>query len=356
VSKQVFFASIQGLRGIAASSVLGMHLYLMAVNGDYLPQGFSGRVGTCLGTLGHGVDLFFVISGFLIPASLKRHGDLTKFFIDRCLRILPLFVIIHVVVFSIGPFIGYKFFQGIGAFEYAKLFVANLLFLAPLFDVPLAQQNAWTLTYEWGFYITLGIAYFFYAQHPNRIAIALVLFFGAANLYFFPVTCYFVIGIIFAKTGFRVPFGKVNGLLLGLSATAILYLGNQYISTFVGIIPAAVLFAIVLDEESYLARFLKTRELQFAGKISYSLYLVHPLALFPYQMLFRYLAASGWNKLLLFILFAIFGTITAFVLATVSYYLIEDRLRKLLQRSWARPVVVSTGLHVHERKDEQIIG
>lgn len=318
-----------------------MHFYLMALHGDFLPSELTGWVGVVLGTLGHGVDLFFVISGFLIPASLERHGDLGKFFLDRCLRILPLFVILHLIVFSIGPFIGYKFFQGIGAFEYIKLFVANLLFVAPLIDLPLAQQNAWTLTYEWGFYITLGTAYYFYRQAPNRLALALIVIFAAANLYFFPVTCYFVIGMIFAVTGFGKHFAKTPAFLIGLFSAAVLYLGNQYVSTFVGIIPAAILFAIILDKESYLARFLETTKLQFAGKISYSLYLIHPLALFPYQMLFRHMAASGWNKPTLFILFVIFGAITAFAASAVSYHLIEDRLRKFLHRSWVRPVDIA---------------
>ena len=52
---------------------------------------------------GHGVELFFMISGFLIPASLVRHASVGKFFYDRALRILPVFVVLHLVLFVAGP-------------------------------------------------------------------------------------------------------------------------------------------------------------------------------------------------------------------------------------------------------------
>ena len=111
--------SVQGLRGIAALSVLMDHFYDMPKGGMYdIPDpGFLPPLWLWLQSVinvgGHGVELFFMISGFLIPASLVRHGSLPQFFFDRVLRIMPVFVVLHLALFSIGPMVGYKFFRGI---------------------------------------------------------------------------------------------------------------------------------------------------------------------------------------------------------------------------------------------------
>src|SRR5258708_33978043 len=98
-----------------------------------------------------------MISGFLFPASLVRHGSISKFFFDRVLRIMPVFVVLHLALFTVGPIVGYKFFRGIDIGHYLEFFFANLFFLQHGLGLPIAQQNAWTLTYEWAFYIWVAL-------------------------------------------------------------------------------------------------------------------------------------------------------------------------------------------------------
>ena len=156
--KIIFYPSIQGLRGFAALSVFCLHLYLMALHGEFFPH-ILPAIEVAWSTLGHGVGLFFIISGFVIPASLVRHGNLHRFIADRLLRIMPLFVLLHLAVFIVGPFIGYKWMRNIGLPYYIELFLTNLTFTALPLGLPLAQQNSWTLSYEWCFYLLVGIAW-----------------------------------------------------------------------------------------------------------------------------------------------------------------------------------------------------
>jgi peptidoglycan/LPS O-acetylase OafA/YrhL len=153
-----FLPSIQGLRGVAALSVLIVHLYDMPLLAGFLPRVPGWFHGT-INMGGHGVELFFMISGFLIPASLVRHASVAKFFYDRALRILPVFVVLHFVLFTAGPIVGYKFFKDIDAASYLGIFLANLLFVPEVLGLPIGQQNAWTLTYEWAFYIWFAAAF-----------------------------------------------------------------------------------------------------------------------------------------------------------------------------------------------------
>jgi len=141
------------------------HFYDMPKGGVYdLPNpGFLPPLWPWLQSVinvgGHGVELFFMISGFLIPASLVRHGYLSKFFFDRVLRIMPVFLVLHFTLFIVGPIVSYKFFRGIDIGSYLQLFFANMFFLQDVLGLPIAQQNAWTLTYEWAFYIWFALAF-----------------------------------------------------------------------------------------------------------------------------------------------------------------------------------------------------
>src|SRR5579885_2972754 len=143
---------VHGLRGLAALLVFVFHIYGMATLAGFWPAAaveswgfmYFGR---------HAVELFFIISGYLIAGSVQRHGDARLFLIDRCIRIYPAFLAIHLIVFALGPPLHYKWMSGIAPAAWARAFVENALFLPGLFDLPLAQLNAWSLSYEAGFYL-----------------------------------------------------------------------------------------------------------------------------------------------------------------------------------------------------------
>lgn len=330
-----FVPSVQGLRGIAALSVLMDHFYDMPKGGVYdVPNpGFLPPLWPWLQSVlnvgGHGVELFFMISGFLIPASLARHGSLPKFFFDRVLRIMPVFVVLHLALFVVGPIAGYKFFRGIDLGTYLATFVANLFFLQDALGSPIAQQNAWTLTYEWAFYIWFALV-FLALQVGGRLLAAPLLLLGLTCVLHWPITAFFCIGMLFSTTGFCIDVPGRAGLAFGMICGAAVYASLSLFHPFVGLLPGFLLFGMVLAPGSGIGNVLSTPAMQYVGKISYSLYLVHPFVLFPLQVLGLKLVALGVNRWLLWAAFIVLGAIMALVASAISYELIEVRLRRLL--------------------------
>ncbi len=328
-----YYPAVQGLRGFAALSVLLLHLYEMADHGGFLPT-IPALLAEAWSTLGQGVPLFFIISGFVIPGSLLRHKDLGRFFVDRLLRIMPLFVVLHLLVFTIGPFVGYKWLRGIGLAKYLFLFITNLTFTAyPLHLVPLAQQNSWTLTFEWGFYLLIGAAWFAWNRTRTRaFTLPLLGLLALASCYVAPICLYFGLGMLFARYPQTIRLHPVLEVLLVPASLIAFYELAQIGYTVLAIVPAAVVYVAVLQDDSFTAKILKTRPLQYLGLISYSLYLVHPIALFPFQTLGHALVAHGVPAWKFFIPYLVAGTAVAFVASIAGYHLIEVRLRTYLAR------------------------
>lgn len=327
-----FLPSIQGLRGVAALSVLIVHLYDMPLLAGFLPRVPGWFHGT-INMGGHGVELFFMISGFLIPASLVRHASVAKFFYDRALRILPVFVVLHLILFVAGPIVGYKFFRDIDAGSYLGIFLANLLFVPEVLGLPIGQQNAWTLTYEWAFYIWFAAVFVAAAKQRSWLVLLLVVV-GVSGILFRPIAAFFAVGMLCSAVPIRLNLTGGVGLLAAAVCAAAMYVSIEYIHPFVGIVPGLLLFAMVLAPGSGVAAWLSTPLPQFLGKISYSLYLVHPFALFPLQMLGARLAARGIDPWLLWGAFVGLGFTVSMVAGMLSYEMIELRLRRLLDNAF----------------------
>ncbi len=331
-----FVPSVQGLRGVAALSVLMDHFYDMPKGGVYdLPNpGFLPPLWEWLQSVinvgGHGVELFFMISGFLIPASLVRHGSISKFFFDRVLRIMPVFVVLHLALFTVGPIVGYKFFRGIDIGHYLELFFANLFFLQDALGLPIAQQNAWTLTYEWAFYIWFALIFGAVARLRNWIVAAPLIALGLLCVLHWPITAFFGIGMLYSAVDFRIPIAGRAGLVAGLICTAAMYASLVLFHPFFGLIPGFLLFGMVLASGSGFSNALSTPALQYLGKISYSLYLVHPFVLFPLQVIGLKLVGRGVDRWLLWSAFVILGLVLSLVVSALSYELIEVRMRRFL--------------------------
>ncbi len=158
-NRKGFNPHIHGLRGLAALMVFIFHIYHMSEKEGFWPSSLDFMAPGFL-ALSSGVEIFFMISGFLIIASLIRHRSTGRFLLDRAIRIYPVFLFIHILIFSVGPFIGYKWMADISLFEWARHFISNVLFIPGVIkDLPLAQLNAWTLSYEAFFYVTAGSLY-----------------------------------------------------------------------------------------------------------------------------------------------------------------------------------------------------
>src|ERR1700733_14197399 len=183
---------VHGLRGFSTLAVFVYHVYGMGTLWNFWPAEFN-PVAPFFAAGKHGVEIFFIISGYLITGSLIRHPSAAKFLVDRAIRLYPVFMTIQLIVFGLGPLIHYKWLSGISPAGWAVAFVENGLFLPGIFDLPLAQLNAWSLSYEAAFYLLSALS-FVLARRLGRwpviaalvLLLAIVIPFYARAVFFLP--------------------------------------------------------------------------------------------------------------------------------------------------------------------------
>ena len=88
---------LDALRGLAALAVVFQH------SGPYLADGVFALTHRRLDPGIFGVFLFFLISGYIVPASLERRGDLRAFWVGRLFRIYPLYLVVFVLALVLLP-------------------------------------------------------------------------------------------------------------------------------------------------------------------------------------------------------------------------------------------------------------
>ncbi|HAZ4812431.1 TPA: acyltransferase [Enterobacter cloacae] len=156
--------SIHYLRGIAALMVAGFHFRAPLNALPYAPN-----LGNILfGSGAFGVDLFFIISGFIIAMSTERNSGILSFMSKRFFRIYPAFIF----VFLIGSLTVYSNNSLSSLARSALLIHKDYNQVSPSFGYNILGP-AWTLTYEIYFYSIFLIAMSF--SHKYRCVLASLL-------------------------------------------------------------------------------------------------------------------------------------------------------------------------------------
>lgn len=327
---------IQGLRGLAATLVLIYHLHNMSAKVGFVALSKSSWLGN-LGT--YAVLLFFCISGYLIVGTLAKHGDLKRFAVNRVLRIYPLFLILHLVMFSLGPWMNYEWMGSLrdSPAAYVGHFFSNLFFLPGLIDLPIAQKNAWSLSYEFAFYIIAAALAFAGRRWSWPAPVKIVgLFLVCAGAYLKDE--YFLFFMLGALVFWMDQKGRLPAITLPplgiISGMVGLYLfspGKSWVA-----LPVVFIFFIeVVRDQGWLAKLLNTNIFQWLGKISYSLYLVHPFLLDPLRRLLVKVSPT-WPEGIANLAFCTIGAFLAITGAAITYEIIEVRLTDFLKKSWKR--------------------
>jgi peptidoglycan/LPS O-acetylase OafA/YrhL len=297
---------IQALRGIAVAIVVIGHLWPGA-----LPGGFTG------------VDVFFVVSGFLITAHLVREIDrdgrvsLGAFWARRARRILPaaLFVLLFCALATIAFVPETRWPQFLSEIRASTLYVENWRLAADAVDYfasaegPSPVQHYWSLSAEEQFYLVWPVALTLLALvTPRRLRrrglAALMGTLALASLIYSitdtasdPAAAYFVtttrawefaaggLLALFADSGRRHRRLRSAVSWLGLAAigiAAVTYSPATAFPGFAAALPVAGALAVIWAAAP--ARALLFSPLLFLGDISYSVYLWHwPLrTLAPY--------------------------------------------------------------------------
>jgi peptidoglycan/LPS O-acetylase OafA/YrhL len=292
---------LDSLRGLAVLMVLFFHGFGMLYGLDGLNGITKWFVAATL-TGWAGVNLFFVLSGFLITGILiksrSNQSYYKRFYFRRALRILPAYYAFLLVFACFSFFIA----KGHPAsfITLSALYLANL---SPLFGVVMLYAPLWTLAVEehfyllWPFVVKHHVAAYLscciVVACPILRAFAFLLGYkGEASQFTWFVADGLALGSLFsiclqtrvrtrrqlAFLGIGVLFGSVSVFLIG-SPFGIVQssrlLGASLRTTVLNFFFVSVLAAFLYIGTGQWKRLVNSRILRFFGDISYGLYLIH---------------------------------------------------------------------------------
>lgn len=305
--------AFDGLRGIAILAVLLYHSH----------DKVAGTWAEWLFKFGWaGVDLFFVLSGFLITGIILETRDrphyYRNFYARRILRIWPMYFLLLALFYFIVPFLfsGHVFmWQGVKAAPWLMLlfFVQNLFHI----ELPGATGPTWSLAIEEQFYLVWAPVARFLGMRTMLVTLACVLcaspgirHYGGGHLTLthtlvhldgLSVGCTIAVAVRFFQWSVSTWRWLARGMLLaGASGIALmLHHGSAFTSTLLSAGFGGMLLAALLPAaRSRYQQALKARWLRHLGETSYGLYLMHILVFTMLWSYFdKYLDAHGlWGN------------------------------------------------------------
>jgi len=273
--------SMEGLRGFAVALVFLVHYVSLA--------GTTAPVAGAMHTIGNsGVDLFFVLSGYLIYGSLMRRPQrFGSFMARRVERIYPAFLAVFAVYLALSLAMpAHSKIPDEGAAAYL---LANVLLLPGIFPIEPMITVAWSLSYEMFFYLLAPIvvagARLRERSRPTRVLLLSLL--GAAYAGYclsaggHPRLLMFVAGMLLHEAIDARRAAPSVGITLAVLA---LSLGNLLIPSsptlhVLGMMAGFGLLCWSCFQGGPLAAVFSVTPLRWLGNMSYSYYLLHGLAL-----------------------------------------------------------------------------
>src|SRR6266571_4260681 len=301
------------LRGVAALAVVFDHVSY------YVLQHVRAIVYQWFDPGNYGVFVFFIISGYIVPASLERKGSVRTFWVSRLFRLYPLYLL----AVGIAVALYFAHFGSIRgeATDPATSVLSQLLMMSNVLGGKNLPNVVWSLSYEMVFYLLLtalfiarvhkrsswsGLAFAVVLRGMSRllgaalaavVAIALLAF---NSSWIWPWEALSILALMFTGTmfyraeqgqypwrraivigvtvlGLAIAAGLWHSRAWGMSAHAELLWSRRWISAFA---LAGLTFAAGLAFRHHL-RWPKV--LTWLGLISYSLYLLHPLVIEVYH-------------------------------------------------------------------------
>ncbi|HHL1876654.1 TPA: acyltransferase family protein [Klebsiella pneumoniae] len=296
-----------------------------------------------------GVDIFFVISGFLMTKIisdrlLDNSFSLMDFISSRAIRILPALLVMTLVVCLIGWFLlepsEYKKY---GAYAASSIvFSSNILywkktgdyFSTDSHDIPLL--HTWSLSAEWQFYLLLPIFLWLVTRVKNRkeviqvsivflfiISFLLLCFFSENNqtfsFFMLPMRAWEMAagGLVYLIFN-NVNFNKLNplGLILILVSLCTASRGDSW-PGYLTLLPVIGTMLVLIARNGN-SIFFRLKAIQKVGDWSYSIYLWH----WPIVFFISYLDIKNTYS-------SFFGVILSMILGMISFKFIETPTRKL---------------------------
>ena len=355
--------SLTGLRGIAAIAVVIHHVNVFVVGGDIVLRGQPF------------VDLFFVLSGFVISlAYLKRDTkrfDWSGFFRARFARIYPLHLVTTLAMAAGIAMLAYQHGEPLderySAFSAMREF--TLLGAMPMIAAErLWNYPSWSISVEWWSYFTVfPLILWLRGSSARTLAIGFcVLACGVGiGLYFFDPTRVFIGWPAFlrAAVGFglgwvvweiwrrgarpvdaRYALSLLAAMLVAIYAIPAMRADDHDTWFLLPLFPLLIYALANADRQRN--NWLNRRPVVWLGEISYSIYLVHPLVLLFLQALHPRIAGLTSRNEVLMIesLVALAATIA---MATMTYVLIEKPSRQWLTGRASKRIEKSAATNAH---------
>ncbi|KUJ50593.1 acyltransferase family protein [Chryseobacterium sp. JAH] len=339
-----FRYDIQGLRAIAVLLVFIFHL-----NSGYLSGGFVG------------VDIFFVISGYLVSGIILykiKHStfNFIDFYVGRIKRLIPVYAFFLLFVITTGTLVYLNidmnslrmnlFWSSIfGSNQY--LATQDNYFGAKSSENPFL--HTWTLSIEMQFYLLLPIyLYIVKKEYLFKLTLFIIImltmysyynihFLGNKQIIYFSLIARipeFLIGLIFGMKETKInnffsekikSFITIVSLILIL-ISSVVYSENSEFPGLMMLVPCLATGFLLIFKDGFLnAKILTNKILVHIGQISYSIYLWH----WAIMAFIRYYNSEYQFN----IKETIFIIILTYVLSLTSYKFIEEKYKNLSKRN-----------------------
>jgi peptidoglycan/LPS O-acetylase OafA/YrhL len=299
INNKIYRTDIEGLRGLSVILVLIYHAKILAWDKLLLPGGLFG------------VDIFFVVSGYVITLvinnSLKNNSFyFLDFYMRRCRRILPVLIFITFIFLFF-----YKILLPVDLIDYAKsilnLIITNSNYYFYYTSATYGEQktllrlliHTWSLCVEFQFYILFPIFYLFFFKYYHKylntilfLGIILTFIIASYLTYRSPVFSFYVlpsrvweflVGILVANIKIKENiFFKSSSNLFSIFGLLMIIYSVLFFSdvnlnpSFFNILPVFGCALIILfGQNNFVGSFLSKKILVSLGTLSYSIYLWH---------------------------------------------------------------------------------
>lgn len=344
--------SIQFLRGMAVLFVVFFHLYIMEnkynIFEKLLPDMFQFGA--------FGVDLFFVISGFVMVmvtrGKFQNLKQSIKFLYNRLTRIYPLYwfyTLLALTVFLIQP-------SWVNSSQGNQVNILESFLLLPSDKLPLVQVG-WSLIHEVYFYLVYFLIFLLIPESFlllvlviwGLIFVTLNLILNPGNPYFdlifHPLTIEFIGGCLLAILYYQTEKSKLGiKTLLALSGISLVFavIGYEMYQTATGIIaplgwwrvllyglPAWIIVYGLINAER--SGFIFNKMLSQIGDASYSIYLSHLFTINVVGRIWAIFSVDDWWDNILFILITL---ALVLIVGFLSYWVIENRLLAISRKAF----------------------
>lgn len=318
-------SEIDGLRGIAAISVVLYHLVsTFHEEYGYMPiPFFNFRFGY------YGVELFFLISGFVIYYTLTQSKGVIDFLIKRFIRLYPTYWLCMTLTFIVVLSYPFNNFRD----STLREFIFGLSMLQGLVKIKSVDPSFWSLQIELMFYLFMAaIFYFRGVKQINLIMLVWLFLIALYPLYGNSIPMVgaiinarygslFVAGICFYKIKIEQDRTlQVMGLLFASFLVSLIALKDMDQI----VIATTIIFVLFFLANFKLNSVFDSKLFLFLGKISYALYLIHQNIGF---VILRILKSWGYFHPLIVIIPIAVSILLAWIITDVY----EKKIGKLLK-------------------------